>query len=392
VEDFYFSNSHSRHFTLDPISGQVRFGDGSRGKVPPVGRDNIRALIYRTHNGVTGNVAAGNVTVLRNPRGDIANIKMVTNHEATGGGANAESVEQVKLRGPQTLKHRQRAVTMEDYEWLAREAGGDLAQVWCLPTRNPLGLAEAGWITMVITPESASDKRPTPAPALLRRVESYLKGHALTNLTDTDQIYVKGPEYIEASVLARVVAIDPSQADDVELAVLERLETFLHPLWGGPQRAGWKLGRDVYISEIYAEMESVPRVDHVAQALLIGSLQQAHLHLSATGGGFRQAPFDVAIGSQVSTFDERIKLLLAEPLSAGEGLARLSVYGFKAGDRVTIVAADNTAIRDNLTIATISGSSSPSSSPLVRRQTGPDVAPCCHPMNGCVCPCYPMKS
>jgi hypothetical protein len=179
VEDFYFSNPSSRHFTLDPISGQIRFGDGSRGKVPPAGRDNIRALIYRTHNGVNGNVATGNVTVLRNPRGDLANIKTVTNHEATGGGANAEPVEQVKLRGPQTLKHRQRAVTVEDYEWLAREAGGDLAQVRCLPARNPLGLPEAGWVTMVITPESVTDKRPTPTPALLRRVESYLKGHAL---------------------------------------------------------------------------------------------------------------------------------------------------------------------------------------------------------------------
>jgi hypothetical protein len=113
----------------------------------------------------------------------------------------------------------------------------------------------------------------------------------------------------------------------------------------------------VYISEIYAEMEAVPGVDHVAQARLIGSLQQARLYLAAAGAEFRQAPFDVAIGSQVSTFDERIKLLLAEPLPAGEGLARLSVYGFKVGDRVTIVAADNTTIRDNLTIATISGSS-----------------------------------
>jgi predicted phage baseplate assembly protein len=150
VEDFYFSNPSSRHFTLDPISGQIRFGDGSRGKIPPVGRDNIRALIYRTHNGVSGNVAAGNVTALRNPRGDLANIKVVTNHEATGGGADQEPVEQVKLRGPQTLKHRQRAVAMEDYEWLAREAGGDLAQVWCLPTRNPLGLSKAGWVLWLL--------------------------------------------------------------------------------------------------------------------------------------------------------------------------------------------------------------------------------------------------
>jgi hypothetical protein len=220
---------------------------------------------------------------------------------------------------------------------------------------------------------------------LLRRVEAYLKDHALTNLTEADQIYVKGPEYIEASVLARVVPTDPSQADDVELAVLEQLETFLHPLWGGPQRAGWELGRDVYISEIYTEIEAVPGVDHVAQVRLSGSLQQVRLHLAL--GGFRQVPFDVAIGSQVSTFDERIKLLLAEPLPEGEGLTRLSVYGFKAGDRVAVVAADNTPIRDNLTISAISGSSVVFVQSFSPPPTGPDAELSCPPMNASVCLC-----
>jgi hypothetical protein len=355
--DFHFSNPYSRHFTLDPISGEVQFGDGKQGKVPPIGRDNVKALVYRIHGGVNGNVNANNITVIRNPSGDLANIQAVTNHEATGGGSNEESIDQVKRRGPQAFKHRQRAVTLEDYEWIAREAGGNLARIRCLPTRNPLGLPEAGWVTVVITPEDTTDKKPEPTPALLRRVERYLKERSLANLAAADYIYVKGPEYIEATVEARVVPVDPQQADVVEIAVLQRLETFLHPLLGGPEREGWDLGRDVFISEVYSEIESVPGVDHVAQARLSGTLQQSRIGLRREAGRYRQAPFDVPIGAQVSTFDERSKLLLAESLRSGEDIVRVSVYGFKVGDTVAIVGADNTPVRENLTITTLSANS-----------------------------------
>ncbi len=349
--DFFSSDAASRHYTLDPITGEVRFGDGARGKIPPVGKDNIKAQLYRTHSGAGGNVAAGAITALRNPAGDLAKIKTVSNPEAAAGGSDAESVEEVKVRGPQALKHRQRAVTVEDYVWLAREASGSVAQAWCLPTRNAQGVAEPGWVTVVIVPEG-NEAKPLPSPALRRLVQGYLEAHALTNLGAVNQILVKGPEYIEVAVHAQVVPTVPEEADETELAILERLNAFVHPLTGGPARTGWELGRDVYLSEICAEIEAVAGVDHVAGVQLLGSLQQRRLVLDA---GDARAPFDVPVGSQVSTLDDRIKLRLAEPLPQGKPLAELAVYGFKAGDEVSVVAADNTIVKTELVIAGLGG-------------------------------------
>ncbi len=358
VADFYDSTSSSRHFTLDPSSGEVCFGDGERGKIPPIGRDNVKAVRYQTHGGVSGNVKAGEITVLRNPSGDLANIKSVTNSEAAAGGSDAETADEVRKRGPQSLKHRRRAVTIEDYMWLALESTGEIAQARCLPTSNTLGLHEAGWVTVVVTPES-EDAKPTPSSALLRYVQGYLEDRALANLEAVNQIVVKGPEYIEATVLARVIPTEPEKADEVELAILDRLETFLHPLKGGPEQAGWELGRDVYLSEVCAEIESVSGVDHVASVRLLGSLQQYRLRLGEKGGKYRALPFEAPVDSQVSTFDERIKLLLADPLVFDEGnpklLKRLDVYGFKASDKVAVVAADNAVVAGNLAIASVSG-------------------------------------
>ena len=357
VADFFASTGASRHFTLDPITGEVRFGDGVRGKIPPVGRDNIKAVRYRSSGaagsgGAAGNVAAGAVTVLRNPSGDLANIKSVTNPEAAAGGSDAETVAEVQSRGPQTLKHRQRAVTVEDYVWLAREASGEVAQAWCLPTCNPKGLPEPGWVTVVIAPEG-TDARPAPSPALRRAVQSYLERAALANLDAVNQILVKGPEYVEATALARVVPVEPEKSDEVELAILSRLESFLHPLRGGPGRAGWDLGRDVYLSEICAEIEAVAGVDHVAGVRLLSSLRQARLTLRA--GKPPVAPFDLAVGSQVSTFDDRIKMLLAERVSGGQAVASLAIYDFKIGDEVTIVACDNKVLVEALEISALDG-------------------------------------
>ncbi|MBN1812229.1 MAG: putative baseplate assembly protein [Anaerolineae bacterium] len=358
VSDFHSSTSSSRHFTLDPIGGEVCFGDGERGRIPPIGRDNIKAVRYWTHGGANGNVKAGKITVLRNPSGDLANIKSVTNLEAAAGGSDAETVDEVKERGPQSLKHRQRAVTVEDFMWLALEASGEIAHARCLPTNNTLGLHEAGWVTVVVTPES-EDAKPTPSASLLRYVQEYLEDRALANLKEAGQIYVKGPDYIETTVLAQVIPAEPEKSDEVELAILDLLETFLHPLKGGPERTGWGLGRDVYLSEICAEIEGVSGVDHVASVRLLGSLQQCRLRLGRKAGRYRLLPYEVPAGSQVSTFDERIKLLLAETLTVDEEnpkvLKQLDVYGFKVGDKVTVVAADDTVVVSNLTIASVSG-------------------------------------
>src|SRR5205807_6082108 len=61
VQDFYASNSRSRHYTLDHLTGQVSFGDGRSGLIPPIGSGNLRLALYRSGGGLRGNVAAGSV-------------------------------------------------------------------------------------------------------------------------------------------------------------------------------------------------------------------------------------------------------------------------------------------------------------------------------------------
>jgi hypothetical protein len=213
-------------------------------------------------------------------------------------------------------------------------------------------------VTVVILPKRSA-VRPTPGPALIRTVKKYLEDRVLANLADVKHIHIRGPEYVKATVKAQVVPRTPEKADDVELAVLKHLEEFLHPLQGGPYKQGWELGRNVYQSEVYSVIEAVADVDYVAGLTLQGSLQQYRMIFQEEAAGFRSLPFEVPAESQISTFDDRIKMLVAESLPAAGAqistrkipIRQIDIYGFNIGDRVSVVSASNLPLKTNLIIA-----------------------------------------
>ena len=353
VSSLHSCGPADRCYTLDPNSGTVTFGDGEDGMIPPAGQNNIRAKRYRTHNGQNGNVAAGAVIVLRTPRDALNELRRVENVEPAAGGADLEETAQAELRGPYSLKNRGRAITREDFEWLAREVAG-VRRVFCVPGYKADGTRQPGWVTVVVVPEpthtaSNAAGRPMPAPSLLRLVREYLEARGLISLarstgdigdevtaqatSDPDQIQVTGPRFVEVEVVADVVAKNPEQADSVRTDILKQLRTFLDPLDGGPDRQGWELGRDVYISEIKAEIERVPGVDHVKSAYLRTPGRQLQL---LTSDGKTKLPAEMPRGSIVSTFDGRIMAVLADALPMGASVQDVRAAGFNEGDFATI--------------------------------------------------------
>ncbi len=350
---------NSRCFVLDAATGALLFGNGLRGMIPPAGQNNVRATRYRTHAEVAGNLAPNTVTVMRNPRDALAEVRLVANFEPASGGAAAEETAAVMRRAPYSLKNRQRAVAQEDYEWLAREVEG-VRGVFCLPARQRDGSVRPGWVTLLVVPShtsatSGSVGRPIPSPELLRQVRAYLEQRSLANLAwpegglalaagpDQDQIHVTRPGFVEVKVSARVTPLDPAEADAVRNGVLRRLEAFLDPLGGGPDRDGWTPGRDVYVSEVAAEIEQAPGVDHVAGITLQTPARQQQLVQLPAPTTLSPDSSDFPAGSLVSTFDERIRLILGASLSRGQPFEQLNVYGLNVGDRLRFVAASGAA-------------------------------------------------
>jgi len=249
VEDLFDSGPRSRHYVLDEATGEVTFGDGINGMIPPIGTDNIKSS-YKSGGGVRGNVAIGEVGVLKT---SIAGINRVQNHMPAEGGSDTETLESVFQRGPHLIKHMDRAVTIEDFERLAKNSSSEVARTRCF--------VDGSQLKIVVIPKGDED-RPMPTPGLLRTVKRYLLERGL-NSASADEIEVLGPSYKEVRVAVQVVPTSTCEVVSLEQAVTKRLKDYLHPLRGGPDREGWRFGRDVHLSDIYSLLEAVEGVDHV---------------------------------------------------------------------------------------------------------------------------------
>ncbi len=254
VEDFSDSGPRSRHYTIDNAMGTVQFGDGEHGMIPPIGQDNIKAT-YKTGGGVLGNVAENEIKTLKS---SIAGIDHITNHEPAEGGSDTELLSEIFERGPHLIKHRNRAVTKEDFERLAKAASSYIARTKCVIKENKL--------IVIVIPKGEEDK-PEPSKGLMDIVRKSLLEHSL-NMILEESLVVTDPSYIEIKVKVDVIPVSIDQAIPLEKAILKRLKEYLHPLTGGNEGTGWKFGRGVHISDIYALLESIKGVDHVENLTL----------------------------------------------------------------------------------------------------------------------------
>jgi predicted phage baseplate assembly protein len=257
VEDFSQSSPQDRHYRIDRLTGTIAFGDGRNGRVPPhLGRDNVK-INYKIGGGAGGNLGALEIKSLQN---SIVFVDGVYNPDPTGGGYNTETLKKALVRGPQVLKHRNRAVTAEDYQWLVREASQDIVRVKCLPNLNREGKKESGCLSVVVVPgEMGGDS----FPGLKARVERYLGERSAATAVFNDAIHVMEPAYLKISVLAELAVDEVDAVALTEKEAVEKLNDFLHPLTGNFHGRGWEIGQYPHISEFYTLLKSVNNVNYV---------------------------------------------------------------------------------------------------------------------------------
>jgi predicted phage baseplate assembly protein len=212
------SGPASRHYMIERARGWLRFGDGRHGRIPPAGARLIAS--FDGGGGVAGNLPAGAISELRT---GVPYLQSFTNPVAAAGGAAVETLVGVQARGPQRLRHRDRAVSAQDFEWLARDASPAVARSRCLPLTGPVGQGQFGWVTVVIVPYG-EEAQPQPTPELLRRVREYLAARAPASLAR--QVRVMGPRYTPVGIVAEVTPQRPEEAAQVEARLLARLSSF----------------------------------------------------------------------------------------------------------------------------------------------------------------------
>ena len=251
VSNFFYSTAESRHYMLDTQTGRITFGDGRRGRIPPNGMNNIKVGQYAVCRGPRGNIRKGELTDLGTA---IPYVEAVANPEAATGGMEQESLAEAKLRGPWVVKHRDRAVTKEDFEELAKQASQEVARARCI--------SHSDEIQILIVPQSDNEKpKPRPTNQLIQTVTSFLNERRLL----TTNVRIVGPVYVDVTLAMSLVLTGGYQnrENQIRTEITACLSTFFHPLRGGPEGQGWPIGRTVHLSEMYYLIEQVTGVDYV---------------------------------------------------------------------------------------------------------------------------------
>lgn len=254
VADFSSSDGKNRHYLLDRTSGIIRFGDGIRGMIPPLGRNNIKAT-YRTGGGEAGNLEAFSTMKFYSV---LKHVDAVYNPAASEGGARTESLEELLARAPATFKHRDRAVSKEDFIYLTKAASGKIAKVKVLSGMDEVENNVPGLITVVIVPD-LPEPRPAPTGEIKQIVEAYLKEKS----SNLGKLKVVGPLYHQVNVEVSLVTADLGAVNEIESRVRARIEEFLHPLKGGKEGKGWDFGQVPSISNFYSLLSDLNGVNYI---------------------------------------------------------------------------------------------------------------------------------
>ncbi|MFI2564244.1 putative baseplate assembly protein [Paenarthrobacter sp. NPDC018779] len=277
VEAFADASPGEMPVRIDRSAGVAMFAwwdEESAGRTPTVVPDpgaEVRAW-YRSGGGAAGNVGAGQLTVLRTP---VPGAK-VTNPEPATGGRDGESLENALRRAPQDFQARDRAVTVRDYEVLARRHAG-VGRARAFTRRDLWAFAQAGEVEIVLVPFVPGSRDAAAHP--LRAAD--LEAHARDQVRSDVEQYLRrrstvGAEpvvrwglYKQVLVDARIVVRPDEDAEAVKTRIVGRLSEGISPLSPDSSSYGSGFGKPLRVSNLYRAMEEAePGVQYVDRVRL----------------------------------------------------------------------------------------------------------------------------
>ena len=269
VADFADSTLYDKHYVLDSMSGELRFGPAVRqpkgelrvyGAVP-ARNANLRFTRYRIGGGIAGNLASEKIDTLKTAIPYVARIR---NRQPAINGKDAESIEDALVRAPQLLRSRRRAVTESDFEFLSREAAPEkVSRIKCLHPR-PIeeGRVQPNRVFVMAIPAIDYPRRRLTRADLaldenvVKRIADYLDDRRLL----TVHVDVREPTFRGVAIKVRILLPHGASAKATEEEALARLYSFINPVVGGSDGTGWEFGRDITTSDIYSCLHGIPLV------------------------------------------------------------------------------------------------------------------------------------
>lgn len=251
----------------------LRFGDTVSGRIPPV---NATIYVdYRYGQGSAGNVAVGTINAITPP---IAGVNVLNNSPAAGG-ADPESIDNMRYGIPRAAHSSDRAVTLSDFESLCLQVPG-VAKATAYGT----------YYTMVHVP-IAPVGGGMPTDIVKSRVQRYLTDRMMIGAS----CIVENPTYVDTELTIIVHVLASFGQDNVRQAVEDGVTALFDFTAVG-------FGTRISIGDVFRAAMNIAGVDYIELTLLrikghaplvediiptplqLPELLAADTHITATGG------------------------------------------------------------------------------------------------------------
>ncbi len=237
-ESFSASAPGDRHYVIDANEGQLRFGNGRYGKIPNVSKEDNIKVTYCTGGGEYTNIPAGTINRLEK---SIGFISRVTNPLEFAGGSDRESIPLALTRNGALFKHRNRALTPEDFEELALDNFPEIFRAACFAGYNSRGKKEGGHITLVIAQNNLQNGH-LYFEELKTRLDTFFHSRISCFLGGGDYFQILPARLVEVHVKVTTGVKNVEDIFDTVKGIEEICRNFLHPLYGNTHKKGWKIG------------------------------------------------------------------------------------------------------------------------------------------------------
>ncbi|WP_222271562.1 hypothetical protein [Modestobacter marinus] len=291
VDSLIGQSADARVYVLDPGSGRVTFGDGRHGKIPPAGRDCIRAFAYQQGGGEAGNVAAWSEAKVTSAVEGVDTVVLPVDAAGGFGAAGAASEVAAAVRAsllataPDLLRHAGQGLSPADIEALAVASATDVVRARCARPTGPRTP-----ITVTLSVRDGDRRRPVPTLARRDAVAAFLRDVGWGALGEHG-IDVTAPTYVGVAVRVDLVAARGFIAD-VEDAAKAILTTLFHPVDGGPDGTGWPFGRTPTDSDVLRALHGIAGLDRVSAIALTPIGASVHV---PDDGQVTAEPIDITV-------------------------------------------------------------------------------------------------
>lgn len=262
-------------YILDSIEGRILFGDNRHGRIPKPGIPDGIHVIYSVGGGWETNLAAGSVAKLDRA---IGFVNQVQNPLPLSGGYDTECVEEAVIRCAGEIKHCFRAITTRDFEYLAREASGNIEKAVCFSGYLASGEKEYGHVSLVLLQKDYRSGE-NSFLELSETVYEYLKSWVSPGLITEDKLHVIRPLFVTIQIGVEVFVSDFSQLFRCKKTLMEGLERFIDPVLGNFNGKGFRVGTLPRYHQLQTVIKDIEGIKYLKNLNISCFLEQEnHVH------------------------------------------------------------------------------------------------------------------